>query len=189
MIKKHTKKIISFSILAIFLLLFIILFQFINPEELVNKIGVRNGYLLAFIVSFFGGFSAGGSITFISLLITLAAGGMNPLYLGLVSGISLMTGDLIMFYIFHKGRDLFTGKIDNKINKIANIFEEEKWLKTTTPLLSYIYIGLSPFPNDILILFLATIKYPFWKTAIILILGDITFTLSITFLASRGLFI
>lgn len=187
MAKEYNKKLISFLIIVIFIIALITLLFFINPEEIVNKIGVRNGYILIFIVSFFGGFSAGGSISFISLLITLAAGGMNPVYLGLVSGISLSIGDMIMFYAGSRGRELVKNKWDERINKIANIFEKRKWLVKMMPLIAYLYIGFTPFPNDILILFLAAIKYPAKKMNIIIMLGDISFAFTVAFLASKGI--
>lgn len=187
MVKKYNKKLISFLVLVIFLISLITLLYFISPEEIVNKIGVRNGYILAFVVSFFGGFSAGGSISFISLLITLAAGGMNPVYLGLIAGTSLAIGDMIMFYAGSKGRELVGGKWDKKIDNVANVFKKRKWSEKMIPIIAYLYIGFAPLPNDVLILFLAAIKYPAKKMNGIIILGDVTFALMIAILAAKGI--
>jgi len=188
MIKKYSKKFIGFFILVIFLISLITVLYFISPEEIVDKIGVRNGYILAFIVSFFGGFSAGGSVSFIGLLIILVTGGINPIYLGLISGISLAIGDMIMFYAGSKGRELIRGKWDKKIDKITDVLKKRKWLEKMIPVLAYFYMGFAPLPNDILILFLAAIKYSAKKMNIIIILGDITFALMITILAAKGIF-
>ena len=189
MVKKNNKKIIGFSVLVIFLISLITLLFFISPEEIVNKLGVRNAYLLTFFVSFFGGFSSGGSITFITLLITFVLGGMNPIYLGLVAGTSLAIGDMIMFFAGSKGRELIKGKWDKKINKVAKVFEKRKWLKKLTPIIAYLYIGFTPLPNDVLLLFLAAIKYPAKKMNAIIILGDLTFALMLTILTSKGIMI
>jgi len=189
MVRKYNKKLIGFLILVVFLISLIVLLCFVNPEQIVNKIGVRNGYILAFVISFFGGFSAGGSISFISLLIILVTGGMNPIYLGLVSGISLAIGDMIMFYAGSKGRELVKGKWDEKIKKVANVFKKRKRLEKMIPIITYLYIGFAPLPNDILILFLAAIEYPAKKMNRIIVLGDITFALMITILASKGIFL
>jgi len=156
---KYKKGLVGFLLLVIFLVFLITLLYFVSPEEIVNKIGVQNGYILAFLVSFFGGFSAIGSISFISLIITLIAGGMNPIYLGLVSGISLAIGDMIMFYAGARGRSLVSESWDKKINQIADVFKKRKWLEKMLPFLAYLYVGFSPFPNDVLILFLAAIEY------------------------------
>jgi len=184
MVKKYNKKLISFLVLVAFLISLITLLYFISPKEIVNKIGVRNGYILAFLVSFFGGFSAGGSISFISLLITLVTGGMSPVYLGLVAGTSLAIGDMIIFYTGSKGRRLVGGKWDKKIDKVADVFKK-KYLEKMIPVIAYLYVGFIPLPNDVLILFLAAIEYPARKMNGIIILGDITFALMITILASK----
>lgn len=179
----RNKKLISFLLLAIFIVSLVLLLFFISPEEIVSKIGVKNVYLLAFIVSFFGGFSAGGSVSFISLLVVLVVGGANPIYLALVSGSSLTIGDIIMFYTGSKGRELVSTKWDKKIKKLSNKLESNTWLKRLTPLLAYAYMGFAPLPNDVLILFLAAIKYSRKKMISIIILGDLTFALVLTLLA------
>jgi hypothetical protein len=92
-----------------------------------------------------------------------------------------------MFYIGSQGRQLVEGDWDKKIAKIAKIFEKRAWLKKLTPLIAYLYMGFLPLPNDILILFLAAIKYPPRKMNCIIIAGDITFALMITLLAAKGI--
>lgn len=186
MIKRRTKKILGFSLIVIFLLFLFTLLYFINPEKIIDTIGVNNAYLIAFFISFFGGFSSGGSITFISILITFVSGGVNPIYLGIISGIGLAIGDLIMFYAGSMGRDLIGGKYNEKINKIANLFESKAILKKITPAVAYLYIGFTPLPNDILILFLAGIRHPLKNMVWIIILGDLTFALMITLLTANS---
>lgn len=189
MVSRKYKKIIVFSLLVIFLISLMTLLFFVSPEEIVNKLGVRNVYLLTSLVSFFGGFSSAGSITFISLLITFVLGGINPIYLGLVAGTSLAIGDMIMFYVGSKGRELIKGKWNKRINKVAKIFKKRKWLQKSIPFFAYFYIGFTPFPNDILILFLAAIKYPRKRMNGIIILGDLTFALMVTILTAKGIMI
>jgi len=106
MIKKYYKNFLIFSALLLFLVLLSVLLYFFSPEEIVDKIGVKNAYFLAFVVSFFGGFSTLSSITFIATLITLSIGGLNPVLLGLVAGTSLAIGDGIIFYIGFRGREI-----------------------------------------------------------------------------------
>lgn len=181
------KRLFSLLVIVLFIAFLITLFYFTNPEEIVEKIGIRNSYILLAIVSFFGGFSAGGSISFISLLVTLALSGMNPIYLGLVAGTSLAIGDLIMFYVISKGRELVKGDLDKKINKFSSEIKKRKWLERAVPFFAYIYMGFTPLPNDILILFLAAIKYPPKKVSIIIVLGNFTFSLMVALLASKGI--
>lgn len=184
---KTYKKIIAISIIVIFIAFLIAVIFFIHPEELVAKIGVGNAYILLFIISFFGGFSAGGSVTFISVLVTFVLAGLNPIYLGLVAGVSLALGDMIMFYVGSKGRELVRDKWDKRIEIFSKAIEKRKLLKKLFPFIAYLYIGIIPLPNDILILFMAAIEYPRKKMNVIIILGDLTFALMIAVLTAKGI--
>lgn len=188
MIRNNQKKVILALTLIIFLVLLFAVLFYINPEELVEKIGVRNGYILAFLISFFGGFSAGGFVPFISVILTLVAGGLNPVLLGLIAGTSLSTGDIIMFYASSKGRELVAGSdLDRKIDKLSKKFRESEKLQKATPIIAYLYMGFAPLPNDVLLLTLAAVEYPIKKMNKIIILADMTFALGVTILGSRGL--
>ena len=186
---KTYKKLIAALIFILFIIFFIVVVFFIHPEELVAKIGVRNAYILLFIISFFGGFSGGGAVTFISVLVTFVLAGMNPIYLGLIAGTSLTIGDMILFYAGSKGRELIRNKWDKKIEIFSNAIKKNKWLEKLVPFIAYIYIGILPLPNDILILFMAAIEYPVKKMNVIIFLGDITFALMIALLAAKGIMI
>ena len=110
MIKKYYKNILFFLALIIFLVILFSVVHQLGSEGLIEKIGIRNSYFVMFIVAFFGGFSAWISISFLATLITFSVGGLNPFYLGVVAGVALAMGDLIMFYIGSKGRELIVGK-------------------------------------------------------------------------------
>ena len=187
MIKEYYKKFLIFLVLILFLMVLITLLYFFSPEEIVNKIGIKNAYILAFVISFFGGISALGSITFIATLATLSIGGVNPVILGLVAGTSLAIGDIFIFYIGFKGREIIIGKWEKRLDKFSKW--TKKRLKKFIPFIAYIYIGLTPFPNDFILIFLAMIKYPFKKLYIPIILGDLTFALLVSVLATKGILI
>ena len=175
------KEKVTFAVMISVALFFVILFIFVSPQEVVSQIGVENTYILAFFVSLFGGLSAGGSASFISLIISLVIGGLDPLYLGIVSGIGITLGDIFLFTAFSKGRHLVKKSWDKKIKTFAKKIEDNKFYSFITPFLAYVYVGLSPFPNDILLAFLATIDYSKAKTYTIIFLGDITFTLLLAY--------
>ncbi|MBD3299906.1 MAG: hypothetical protein GF347_00990 [Candidatus Moranbacteria bacterium] len=185
--KENLKNFILFALLALFLISIYLLVNYINPEEMVNKLGVQNGYILGLVVSFFGGLSAVGAAAFYSVLITLTAGGLNPLLLGLVAGFSLSLGDLLIFYFGKKGRELVSSKWDKKIKDLARLFKKNKLLKKLVPIIAYLYVGFLPLPNDILLLFLATLEYSPKKTNIIIILGDYSFVFGLIFLTLQGI--
>jgi hypothetical protein len=165
------KKVYIFSALIILLISFGILPYLIGPHQLIDSIGITNGYIMGFVIAFFGGLSAGTSFSAISFLIALIVGGLNPFFLGLVAGSSLALGDTLLFLTGLQGRKFVKGKWKSKITEFANYFNNRYWLKKLIPLFSYIYMGFAPLPNDILILFLASIKYSKRITLIIIVLG------------------
>ena len=187
MIKKYYKNILFFLVLIIFLgVLFSVVNRF-GSDGLIEKIGARNSYLIMFVVAFFGGFSAWSSISFLATLITFSIGGLNPIYLGVIAGGALAMGDGLMFYVGSKGRELIVGKWGRKLKRFSG-FVEKKFSKII-PFIAYAYIGLTPLPNDFLIIFLAMIKYPLKKMYVPIILGDLTFALLVSILASKGILI
>jgi len=185
--KKYYRKVFLFLLLLSFLVLLFTMLYFFSPEEIINKIGVRNAFLFLFVISFFGGFSAFGSVSFIATLITFTLGGLNPIYLGLIAGTALVIGDLIMFYIGSKGRELVVGKWEKRIDSVSKFVK--KRAGRFIPVLAYIYIGFVPLPNDVLILFLAGIEYPRKKIYLPIILGDLTFTFLVVILTLNGIFL
>ena len=178
-------QIIIFSLLAIIILSLTVLLFFLSPQEIVGKIGIENSYLFAFVIAFLAGFSSLSSFSMTAILITLVIGGVNPVLLGMLSGVALAGGDMLMFLTGSRGRSLVYGNWDRELKKIAVLLEGRP--RRFIPLLVYIYMGLTPLPNDLLIVFLAMIKYPLKKLYIAMILGDITYPLTICMLTFEGI--
>lgn len=186
--KARRGKVILFLLLATFFIIFTAIWLFTSPEEILNTIGIKNGYILAFIVSFFAGFSAFTAVSFYSVLIAFISGGLNPWLLALITGTSLALGDMFLFYFGLKGRDMISGKVDRSISKMAHYFSHHKREKLI-PLFAYLYISFIPLPNDWLLIFLASIRYPQRKMNIIIILGDYTHVSFLTFLIMKGIIV
>lgn len=175
-----------FILLSVFLVTILAVCIFISPEEMIENIGVRNGYLIALVVSFFAGFSAFTAVSYYTVLISFLSGGLNPYLLAVITGISLSLGDIFLFYVGRKGRDLLYGKAERAVNRMARFFAKHR-LEKYIPLAGYIYISFIPLPNDWLLLFLASIRYPYRRMNLIIALGDLTHAALITFLVSQGI--
>jgi membrane protein YqaA with SNARE-associated domain len=183
--KKIYKRILYFSCLILVVISISVGLYIIGPEQIVAKIGVNNAYILIFFMALFAGFSAWTSTVFLIALVSLALGGINPFGLGLIAGIGLSIGDIFMFFVASRGRKIIGGKWDKRIKKFSKKIKHKnsKWIA----FLSYVYIGLTPFPNDFLIIFLGIIEYPIKKIYPVIILGDLTFTGLVAVLASKGI--
>lgn len=172
--------------MAVVILSLFIVSTYYSTEEIIEKIGLHNGYIIAFVIAFFAGFSAFTVISFYSLLIASISAGLNPFLLALVTGVSLSLGDMFLFHFGRRGRDLIGGKMDKRINTLAHYFQKRN-LDRHIPLISYIYISAIPLPNDWLLLFLASIKYPQTRLNLIIVLGDLTHVSLLVLLASKGM--
>ncbi len=184
--KSGKRKIYIFILLAIFLLSIYLLSSFLDFEDIINRIGPGNGYIIVFVASFFAGFSALTIFSFYSLLITFISGGLNPVLLALVAGTSLSLGDMFMYYFGRNGRDLISGKLDKQINRMSQFFRHrnrEKYI----PVISWFYLSFIPLPNDWILLFLASIRYPSKKMNLIIIFGDYTHVCVLTILTVKGI--
>lgn len=137
-----------------------------------------------FLVSLFGGFSAGGSLSFIATLIAFTTGGLNPIYLGLISGVALAIGDMFMFYAASKGRELIPDKYEGRIDRLAHYLHGKN--NFMIEIFIFLYMALAPLPNDLLLFSLAAVKYPQKRLVIPLILGDIAFPMLIIFTTLQG---
>lgn len=158
-----------------------------DSTVLVNLLGVQNSYIILFFVSLIGGFSTGGSATYLALLVTLVAGGLNPWATGLVAGLSLFIGDTIMLVLAQKGRTFINGTLDARLDGFALRFKNTPWLQHSFPYIAYVYSGFTPFPHDMLILFMAAIEYSRKKALLIIFFGDITFATGVGLLTTYGI--
>lgn len=185
--KIYIKKILFFILVLSILIGVIYLAKSTDAVFFIKSVGEQNLYLALFIISIFGGLSAGGSITFISSIAFLASAGFHPLIVALVSAAGIIIGDFALFFIAKKFRNLLYGKINKNINFIEKKLKEKKWSKSLIYFFSYVYMGITPFPNDILLISLALLKYPMKIIIPIIIFGDITFTIILAFGSSLGL--
>lgn len=164
-----------------------VFFHFVPPELLVEKIGIRNTYLAAFILAIVGGFS---SVTGTSLYATLAAfaysGEVNSLVLGVVSGLGLFLSDSLFYLVAEYGRGIIV-KVASRWDVLFNRIR--RWVRIAPNWLVYVgiflYSAFSPIPNDVLLAVLVLSGYSYRQFALYLFLGDLTFALLLTNVAGN----
>ncbi len=157
-----------------------IFFHFVSPDSLVQKIGIQNSYLVAFIVSAICGFSSITSTTFYVTIGALAKGGANPLLLGITGGLGVCLSDFIFYYVISRS----TYIIDRHWKKVTDF--TARAIKILPDWMLHIFIfcysAFFPAPNDILLVGLAFGKVPFRQIAPYLFAGDIVSTLLVAYL-------
>lgn len=182
---KRARNTIIFFVLLAFIVLWSILLFFITPQELVRMIGVRNGYVLSFLFGVFGEAATISALSYYPAIITLAAGGLNPLLLGLIAGTGMTIGNCIYFFLGKRGRVVLSERFHNQAERVLRwIQNKPSW---AVQILIFLYVGFTPFPNNLLTATGGVVDYPFRKLLIPLILGNIVLTTSLAYLTSLGL--
>lgn len=175
---------INFIIVVIFILSWIILLLNFSPDQIIDFVGVKNIYLIAFIVCFLGGVSILIPIPYYLIIFTLGAAGSNPLLLGLIGGTGQMLGDSTSFLLGHTGRHLLPDKLQKKLDKFL------RWLvkkpKVFISSILILYASILPLPNDIFTISLGLLHYPYIRTIIPLYIGNIIFNTLIALLGFYG---
>lgn len=182
--EKKLRRYLIFAGFLIFIIIWILILNFISPDSIVAKIGVGNSYIILFLISAIGGVSSVSASSYYLAVSVFASGGLNPLFLGLVGGVGVTIGDSLFFYLGRKGKEISSKKIHEKTNKW------KKWInkspKAFMPFLIYIYVGFTPAPNDLMTVPLGFMDYPYKRLIIPLLLGNITATVLISYISIYG---
>lgn len=171
-----------FALIPIILLVgFSLFFYYISPEGVIGMIGVENAYILMFILSLLGGLSTFSGVPYHVVLIALAVGGVNPFILGIVTAVGVMIGDSTSYYIGYQGRTLMSQRIQNVLEKLSYIKQKYPRL---LPVIFLLYGSLLPFSNDVIVIPMGFLRYPFWRVIIPLGVGNIIFNIGLAVIAA-----
>ena len=180
--KTTKKKYLSIVFILLFIVVWTLILSFISPEDMVNRIGVRNGYIFLFLLSILGGVSTISSTSFYLTLVTLAIGGLNPFILGTFVGIGVTAGDTLYYYLGRKGSEISGGSFEEKRQRFIS------WLKKKPScvvlIFTFLYCALIPLPTDIIAVALGLCGYPYQKIILPIFLGNIVYAILVAYLAS-----
>lgn len=164
--------------------LLVVLFRY-DIRELVNMLGIRNSYLIAFLLSIVGAYTNMTKITTYPLVVALALGHSQPLLVGFFAGLGLAVGDVLFYYMGFTAREMAGGKTRERLEKVLARLKRQSMIVVQGFI--YVYVAFSPFPNNLLTGALAFTGYPFVRVMIPLVLGDLTLPIMIAWLVSRGI--
>jgi len=177
--KPTTKHLLQFIAILLFLVAWSILLYVVEPQSIVESIGIGNGYLVAFFVTLFAGLSALTSPAFFTTIGTLVFGGLNVYILGLIVGIAIFIGDTTFFFLGRSGRKAFLNESgDGKFHRLSRwIHNKPRWI---VRVFMYLYLGFSPLPNDILMIALSVAGFKYRDIYWTLMAGNFTFGFVVT---------
>lgn len=157
----------------------------LSPTDIIDQLGVGNGYLVALLMGFFGGLSTFVAIPYYLIVALLGSAGLNPYLLGVAAGSGVFLGDSTSYLVGYKGRDMLSGPFQKISQKVS------KWVLNNprsrlTYLLLFLWGAVVPLPNDIVVITLGLLRYPYWKVMLPLGLGNIVFNILAAFIG-RGI--
>jgi membrane protein YqaA with SNARE-associated domain len=153
-----------------------VIFFWLGPTTIISWMGVENSYVLLALVSFIGGLSTLSGVPYQLVLITLAAGGLNPLYLGLVSATAVTLGDSSSYLVGYYGRTLFGKHLERLQYFVTNH-------PRLLPLGIFFYGTIVPISSDIITIPLGFLRYPMWKVLLPLGVGTLIFNIGLAYMA------
>lgn len=179
--KKTLSLILTLLPFAIIIGLSFFVFFYITPDKLVSFIGTKNAFVLMFVASFISGITTFNGIPYLPILITLAAGGLDPFYLGLASAMGITTGDSTSYYIGYQGASIESKRVKKFSERMRGWME--KYPKAF-PVFCFLYGSIFPMSNDFITISSGLARYPFWKMTIPLGIGNIIFNVTLATIAS-----
>lgn len=182
----HKKQLAAFAFFLLFLVAWTSLVYQFSPDEVIEKLGVRNGYVLAFVAAFLAGISTFISAPYALVIITLGAGGLSPIFIGLVSALGLFLGDSTSYILGYYGHHVVPTGLQEELQKVNTWLMARKHAWTVLVLI-FLYGAFFPFSNDLVVISFGLVRYPFWRVMTPLALGSIVFNMILAYLGKYGM--
>lgn len=173
---------VSTTVLALTFIGFIALSLFLlstSPQTIIDYIGVKNGYLVLLLLAFFSGVSPFTGGSYAVLMVTLVAGGVNPILLALTATIGDAIGGTTVFFLGRASRRLAPPGLINRF---------EKWLlhihatrPKLIPIIMFVYGSIAPISNDVITIPMGIVNYSYAKVFIPLQSGTFLYNLIIAY--------
>jgi len=186
--KRYRKTILTVVLLVLFVITWSIVLLTVGAGTIVEAIGVENAYLVILLVSLFGGASSFGGPAYTATLITFAAGGADPLLLAVSSGLGVSVGDTVYFFLGRYGmRVVRHEKTRERVARVRELLDKQPAWRV--PVATYVLVGFTPTPNDILTIALGATRRPYVPIIIALVLGNVTLSYIVALFSERLTFL
>ena len=164
--------------LAVYLGVSITLASF-PADTVIDALGTSNAFGLMFLLGMVGGFTTFTGIPYHFVLMSLAAGGLSPVGLGIATATGVMLGDSTMYLIGNRVKDTLPPRLLATMDRLAGYLLRHPRL--VSPAL-VTYGAVSPFSNDFVVASLSVVGYSYWRTILPLALGNTFYNIGLGYL-------
>lgn len=138
------------------------------------------GYLGAFVIGFLSSFTLFLPTPAFAVIFLMAAGGLNPIVLGVAAGLGSAAGELVGFGFGYGTRQLLVKKYKKELRNIEKLFQKYNgWL------VIFVFAA-TPLPFDLIGIFCGNVGYPFKRFMVPTIAGKIVKYLAIALAGFYG---
>jgi len=143
--------------------------QYGKLTDIWTEVAIRWGYWGAFVAALIGSTSVTVFFPYTIIVFFLATQGLNPFWLGLLMGLGAGAGQMVGYIAGTFGTRWFRRQKPETYDALEQILAYRP--KVITLLL--IIFGSSPLPDDMLMVPLGMLRYPWWKAYIPSTIGKI----------------
>jgi len=178
------KRKLGYATVLLMVLAWSVVLYFVSPASIVARLG---GHTLpaVFVAGLLGGTSIIFPFPYYLVVVTAAAGGANPLLVGLAAGLGVIVGDTTSYMVGHAGRAVLPARAGQAFALL------HRWVADTHSAKFYaflfVYGSIMPLPNDVIMVPLGAAGVPFWRVIIPFGLGNMLFNTATAFLAAYGI--
>jgi fluoride ion exporter CrcB/FEX len=151
----------------------------IPAETIVATVGSENALYLMAVLGFIGGLTTFSGIPYHLILMSLTAGGLSPVLLGVATASGVVLGDSIMYVFSRKVATVMSKTQLEKFEVVTARIRANPQL--ITPGL-FVYGLCSPFSNDFVVASMAIAGYSYQRIILPLYLGNIGYNIALGYL-------
>lgn len=170
---KKTKKWIKFSIIAAIIFIWIVLLFIINPEKIIESIGIHNVYFITFLLAAIAGGSSFTAPSMYGILITFILGGAPLIPIAVIAGIGSTLGDSAYMYLGKRSHHVLPSKTRKRLQGIIEKLETKN--KIVMPFFIFAYAAFAPIPNDLMTVSLGMTGYKIRNAIIPIVIGNMIY--------------
>lgn len=155
-----------------------------STEDIVVFVGEEHAYAILFLSALLGGTSLFIPFPYYLLTFSFGALGISPLLLGIVAASGTALGDATTYYFGRKGRVFASSRMQAFFSRMLQTLTEK--YPRFIPIGAFCYASVIPLPDDLIMVPMGVIKYPFWRIMPSLFLGKIVFNTILAFAGWYG---